>query len=202
MFKKIILCLFLLSTAAIADTLPPPVPALYAVHGVSSDDTLNVRLTPDARGDILGELAHNANGIEVVGFSFEGNWAKIIFFEQTGWVSTNYIQAEPRKTGMPEFLRCFGTEPFWFVRIIGNRLMLDDMELSVVTSEHTILYSSPSPEFLDLAKTGMLFNWQSGGRTVTSRIVRGQCSDGMSDQSYALHYYDDADRSGCCSITE
>lgn len=202
MFKKICLCVFLFSSVATADTISPAVPALYSIINVGADDTLNVRTKPDASGDILGGLTYNAQGIEVVGFSHEGNWAKINFLESAGWISMNFLSAEPRANGMPDLLRCFGTEPFWFVRATGDSLMLNDMEISEDTSEHTILYTSPSPDFLNLAETGILFNWQSNGRGMSSYVLPGQCSDGMSDRSFALHYYDEAGRIGCCSISE
>ncbi|MEO1155590.1 MAG: SH3 domain-containing protein, partial [Pseudomonadota bacterium] len=42
-------------------------PALFDVTGVASDDVLNIRSAPSATAEIIGTLAHNETGVEVVG---------------------------------------------------------------------------------------------------------------------------------------
>lgn len=47
-------------------------PAYYAVTGVTPDDTLNVRMSPNGRAEIIGTLAHNASPIEII--RIENGW--------------------------------------------------------------------------------------------------------------------------------
>jgi uncharacterized membrane protein len=193
---------FGLSTVAGADDIAPPLPALYGVVDVASDDALNVRAAPDASARIVGILAADADNIEVVDLSLQGKWARINAGESTGWVSMRYLRAQPIPTtvlGLPVGLRCFGTEPFWDITFF------DEMNLILNTPEaetgHAITASSPRPEFVNLSKTGFRFAWRQNRDIVTARIMSGQCSDGMSDRQFGLHYIDDQGlRSGCCSL--
>lgn len=190
-----------MSTAA-ADSIDPPLPALFGVTGVALDDTLNVRKAPDASAMILGTLAPDASNIEVVELSRAGEWGLINLGETAGWVSMRYLRALPIATtvlGLPAGLRCFGTEPFWDITFF------DDMNLTLNTPEaetgHAITANAPSSSHVNLAETGFRFGWRLNRDVVTARILPGQCSDGMSDRRYGLHYVDDLGlRTGCCSL--
>jgi len=201
---RLLLCLMigLWAVCAAADTISPPLPALYDVDGVSSDDTLNIRAAPDASAAVIGKLAPDAKAVEVTGFSHQGGWARINVAETTGWVALRFLTAAAPNTtaiGLPRGLTCFGTEPFWDITF------LDEPNLIVSTpmgqSGHVILNTSPNAAFVDLARAGFRFQWRSEGMDVTAHILPGQCSDGMSDRSYGLHYVDDLGLGvGCCSL--
>lgn len=187
---------------AAADSIAPPLPALYGVAGVAADDRLNVRAEPDARAPVIGDLAHDATAIEVFAFSKEGLWAQVNIGEGTGWAALRFLAPQAEHTdalGLPAGLSCFGTEPFW------NLSFLDEVTLIRRTPDtqtaHPIVSTAPDAAFVRIAQTGYRFIWQSGMTDVTAHILPGQCSDGMSDRRYGLHYIDnDGPRVGCCSL--
>ena len=201
---RLFLALFLgiWATLAGADSIDPAFPALYSVVGVDIDDTLNIRALPDAKAEIVGQLAYDAADIEVTALSREGQWARMNFGEKTGWAAARFLLRQPEVTnglGLPLGLTCFGTEPFW------TMAFLDETTLNYLTPEgetrFAILSTSPSPGFTQIAETGYRFTWQSDQAEVTAHILPGQCSDGMSDRAYGLHYIDnERPRIGCCSL--
>lgn len=201
---RILLC-FIFSFWAIAssaDTIAPPLPALYAVSGVASDDALNIREAPNASAPIINTLAFDAAGVEVLAFSREGGWGQINAGERTGWVAMRYLTPTPSETtvlGLPIGLSCFGTEPFWDIAFFDEpNLILNTPDTE---TGHAILGASPYPQYVDLARYGFFFRWQDAGSEVRAYILPGQCSDGMSDRAYGLHYIDDrGPRKGCCSL--
>ncbi|MBS1788165.1 MAG: SH3 domain-containing protein [Acidobacteria bacterium] len=68
--------------------------ANYAVFGVEDGDSLNVRQSPGAKANVIGNLAHDATGIRFAGKSHKiGNsiWAKINHQGLTGWVNQNFL---------------------------------------------------------------------------------------------------------------
>lgn len=176
--SRLALVLGLLATKAVAD------PGYYRVTGVASDDTLNVRLAPDGDSEDIGDLAHDATGIEVFDRDESGNWGRIVWEEGNGWISMRFLEADDTivKVGdstLPSGLLCSGAEPFWSIRF----------------SETTASFSDPNytPSTLPLGDT-----LTAGGRpsfpaalrhrsdeAAALTIVRPQvCSDGMSDRDY------------------
>lgn len=87
--------------------------------------------------------------------------------------------------------RVVGTEPFWGIRVDGNALHFTIMEDQVgkhLTGTHT------------LREDGIRYTGSDGGTAFELDIVRGQCSDGMSDTVYAFKArfrYGTTDYSGC-----
>ena len=201
---RILITLFLgfWATIGTADGIDPPLPALYSVTGVAADDVLNVRAAPDGSANVIGELAHDRTGIEVVALSREGKWAQVNIGEGAGWTSMRFLMPAPAPTtilGLPAGLQCFGTEPFFDITFF------DEMNLILSTPEtetgHAITANSPAPEFVNLPETGFRFAWRQNRDIVTAHILPGVCSDGMSDRRYGLHYIDDQGlRQGCCSL--
>jgi uncharacterized membrane protein len=199
-FLSIILGLW--ATFANADSIDPPLPALYSVTGVGTGDSLNLRAGPSGRDAIIGTLAPDANGIEVVALSREGNWAMVNHGESAGWAAMRFLTPQPVATtmlGLPIGLQCFGTEPFWDITFF------DEMNLILNTPEgetgHAITANAPAPEFVNLPETGFHFAWRKNREIVSAHILPGACSDGMSNRRYGLHYIDDQGlRRGCCSL--
>lgn len=82
----------------------------------------------------------------------------------------------PPATPGPPRLRVVGTEPFWGIRIDGDRLQFTTAEDPAGTS----LAASPSPR-----ADGIAYEGGQGGAAFALRLVRTPCSDGMSDRAYA-----------------
>jgi len=190
------------ATSAVADRVDPPLPALYAVTGVAADDRLNVRAGPDVASAAIGSMAPGLARIEVVDLSLSGRWGLINTAETAGWVAMRYLEPlfeDKTELGLPVGLRCFGTEPFWNIGFgDGKSLTLSTPEAD---TDHAITMQAPDPANVNLAEGGFLFAWRQSRAIVTARILPGQCSDGMSDRQYGLHYVDDQGlRKGCCRL--
>ena len=155
-------------------------PALYKVVGVASDDTLNVRVDPNARSMLIDRLMPSTSGVEVVRLSENGKWGMISAGETMGWVSMRYMarieNAAPGKVPRP--MLCNGTEPFWGLGIYP----------------HGAEFNSPEDGRHDLSVLAEAAAWQGyalllGEGPATRRtltIERGYCDDGMSELEYGF----------------
>lgn len=174
-------------------------PALYAVSGVASDDVLNLREGPDAGSQIIGHLAPDATGVEVV--AFEGDWAVINSEGLAGYAARRFLTAEegPAWSALERPILCAGTEPFW-------SLTLDPAARSAGFS---------TPDAPEARQLGIEDLWpaQPWARSaaislpVGLAVLRGEeCSDGMSDQRFGIAvdlFLRDAGGLrlvGCCSL--
>jgi uncharacterized membrane protein len=87
--------------------------------------------------------------------------------------------------------RVVGTEPFWGVRVDGDTLhftTIDDQAGKHLTGTHT------------LREDGIGYVGKDGATAFELDIVRGECSDGMSDTVYAFKAsfrYGDTAYEGC-----
>jgi len=187
----------LVPIVAHTDDISPILPALYETTNVPTDDVLNVREMPDAGSLQIGSLPYNATDIEVVAFSFQGNWAMINIEGQTGWVSTRFLKRIPDETNNSLSLQCFGTEPFWSLNITQNEILISTPD---VQTRHPIQTTSPASDSVDFRAFGGRVTWRREQNVVRSFIAPGRCNDGMSDAIYGLHYFDDRGAVGCCSL--
>lgn len=178
-------------------------PSYHRVTGVASDDSLNIRSAPGADSADIGDLAHDARGIEVLGFDDSGDWARIGLAEGDGWISARFLTRDPvatlGDTSVPTGLSCAGTEPFWALQFDEGMARFSDPEggdLSFPITEALVAEGRlGSPALIGLGDAGLA-------------IVTGHmCSDGMSDRSYgwALHLRIGSDEnrrfvSGCCHL--
>lgn len=174
-------------------------PTLFDVSGVSPDDVLNIRAEPTAKSPIIGTLASDATGIEVV--EERRGWARVNTGEGTGWVSMRYLSYRTdvwQPGALPAGFRCLGTEPFWDAGPDGGDLVLR-------TPENQAGDRRPVQAVLD---TGV---FRSPTRVVVAQdmtlLAQPQtCSDGMSDRLFGLSatlvIHGDQPRmlSGCCTI--
>lgn len=173
-------------------------PTLFDVTGVASDDVLNIRAAPEAGAEIIGSFAPNAKNIEVV--AEQKGWSQVDTGEQSGWVSSRYLnyQTEVWEPGkLPDSFSCYGTEPFWNVKLKGNQLVLgtpdsEDDSRNIQTVLDTGAFRHPMRAVV------------AEGMTLTA--TPQQCSDGMSDRTLGLaaHVIIHGDKprmlTGCCSI--
>lgn len=204
--KHGVLCLFLFAPGAL--TAETALPALHDVTGVAANDVLNLRQHPDAGSALVGSLAPDQRGVEVVGLSADGKWAQISQGESAGWASMRFLttQGRPDWFEMQGALACSGTEPFWGATV-------DPMQ-----SNQVVISSPDSDERrLDIAALWPGDRWRPvvgmtlDGATATGMaVVRAEaCSDGMSDLAYGLSVdlflnqtqgSDSSALRGCCTL--
>lgn len=160
----------------------PALPALFSVTGVGAGDKLNVRAAPDPKAEIVGALAPDAAGIEVVGLDPTGDWGRVNVGEGAGWVALRFLAAGPDPWAggaLPEALRCFGTEPFWSLRPEGGTL-----RYAAPDGEDKVLDLEAVLEAPGAASRALVARGRVAG--ITAFITPRECSDGMSDRAFAL----------------
>lgn len=154
-------------------------PALYAVTGVAAGDVLNIRARPDAGAPIIGSLAPDATGVEVIATS--GTWAVVNSAEGSGYAALRFLRREPGPewNALQTPLACFGTEPFWSLEIDPQRgearFMTPDDQ---APAAEKISGRWPAQPWAQSAAIGL-----SDGIAV---LAGAECSDGMSDRSYGI----------------
>ena len=181
----------------------------YSVVNVDADDTLNVRTGVGPGGSlgdttIVGELPPDATGIEATGrtVEFEGRrWREILHDGDAAWVAARFLEAEDRFPEAPGNVHCGGTEPFWGLTVDGDSAIYstpeEEQAMSVVSvrrGENRInVWGYQMLSEINASATALL-------------VYNEQCSDGMSDFTYAFEVYlmgirDDAGPlQGCCSF--
>ncbi|WP_424943512.1 peptide-binding protein [Aliiroseovarius crassostreae] len=197
----ILLCLLPATVAA----QHHPLPALYAVTDVASDDVLNIREAPQASAGIIGSLAPDQAGIEVVALSDDFKWGQVNIDEGAGWVSMRYLTRDPGQDWghMPWPLNCSGTEPFWDLFTDGeNELVLQHMD------EDTSRFHITMTTSVIGRSDRFWIRGEDGHGEALLTIRREECHDGMSDRAYGLdldvlidHEDGPYALSGCCTIT-
>ena len=81
--------------ANITETAAAPIDTNSPIqYRVISSSRLNVRNGASTTSEIIGKLDPGSIVSSTGTFSEDGAWAEIIYGETTGWVSSNYIQAE------------------------------------------------------------------------------------------------------------
>lgn len=177
-----------------------PSPGLYDVARVTT--RLNVRAEPAIEAPVIGWLARDASGIEVVARDAAGAWGRVNLGEGSGWVSLTYLDQRGdalwSANALPETLICFGTEPFWDLRHEGDRLIgggVDEADRRDFMID-TVTGAAGASSRVVVARD------RQG--TVTLGIAPEECGDGMSDRIYALGARlsegNAPTRIGCCSI--
>jgi uncharacterized membrane protein len=158
-------------------------PTLFDVEGVASGDVLNIRETPSASGGIIGTLAPDATGIEVMALDPSGKWGQVNAGEQSGWVAMRFLNYRTdvwESRQLPEGLSCGGTEPFWSYRAEGGSLIWTEPGSEIAMSGLTVMDGGFGRD----PRRGLFVEDDHGIFTAT--ITPAQCSDGMSDMAYGL----------------
>lgn len=205
---RVLACLLCLSLPAHATT--DAYPALHDVVGVAADDVLNIRAEPSATSEIIGTLAHDAQGIEVIRPNDDFTWVQVNTGERSGWVSFSYLVPQPGQWyGLfPEIRQCYGTEPFWSLQMTGDGTVryasqdgdaFEGIESERWTSDNRRDRYAFSAR---LANTGGL-----GDAEVLAKLSIEECSDFMSDRAYGIgidlligNITGARMLSGCCSL--
>ncbi len=196
-----ILCLWALAaTAPRADTLP----MLYDVTEVGAGDVLNIRAAPEASAAIIGTLAPDAQGVEVVAQNASGTWGQINTGERAGWANLRHLAARGvhiDNYNLPVGLSCYGTEPFWSLSNTNGALHYQALDGPAQALDIWIAQDSGSAA--DLRR--MILMAGIGG-PATAFLYPAACNDGMSDRAFGLSVSlmtapDAPMLSGCCSLT-
>lgn len=194
--------------AAGGDSPKPPsyLPNLFDVTVVETWDTLNIREKPDGQAMVIATLPATAKGVELVGRDPTGKWGKVNSGENAGWVALRFLKQQAgvwQQAAVPQSLSCAGTEPFWSLKASKSGMTFAESDqperpLSLRKVLDRGIASEPS--------RGLIAGDDKG--RFTAFIRPAQCSDGMSDRSYALAVsviIDGQDipsrmLTGCCSI--
>jgi uncharacterized membrane protein len=178
-------------------------PTLFDVTGVAAGDVLNIRAAPDANAAIVGAIAPDATGIEVV--AEHSGWGQVNTGERSGWASLAYLayRTDVWESGtLPAGLACFGTEPFWSLRPEGAMATFGTPDAADVTLDLAAVLDTGI--FRDLRRALVA---EAPGRRITATIAPKACSDGMSDRAFGLDATLIVERpdgtrllTGCCSI--
>jgi uncharacterized membrane protein len=174
-------------------------PALYDVTGVAAGDVLNIRAEPDAGAAILGGLAPDARGVEVVAIA--DGWAQVNSGEASGHVALRFLTPQPGPAwhALERPLTCFGTEPFWSLKIdpaAGEAILSRP-----ATNDVTYATGKAYPGSAAFPVAGLPL---TGGRIVL--LAARACSDGMSDRMFGIGAsfhppgFDSVPLTGCCSL--
>ncbi len=198
-----LLCAALLPAGA-AGASEELLPALFDVVGVAENDVLNMRAGPSAATPIVGALAPDATGVEVVGTARDGRWGLVRNGEGAAWVSMRYLRREPGQIdeAVPATLHCGGAEPFWSLDLEGGAARFATAgggELSLVRVWDGPPAGRP-PQILGL-------RLEEAGSDLVAVLRREACSDGMSDIPYGLSIVavtsgaaGEGMVAGCCSL--
>ncbi|MBD3679478.1 MAG: SH3 domain-containing protein [Rhodobacteraceae bacterium] len=190
---------FLLGLAGPVHGQSLDLPALFDVAGVAANDFLNVRAGPGTENEVVGRLAYNDTGIEVIKSNGDGSWGLVAMGEGEGWVALRFMERQPGSVGgvRAYAMLCTGTEPFWAFQIKGEEMIFFDTEGRNLPD--TIIWDA-GPEGLQPVARAIGF---SSGHAIVEREI---CSDGMSERPYGLSVsliLDEPEKrflSGCCSL--
>ncbi|KGJ12377.1 peptide-binding protein [Paracoccus versutus] len=181
-------------------------PNLFDVTVVETWDTLNVREAPDGKAKVIGRLASTAKGVELLSRDASGKWGRVNVGETTGWVALRFLKPQAtvwKPAELPLALHCSGTEPFWSVKTVQKGLVFSEPD----QPERQLSLRKVMDRGIEGEPTRGIIAGDDKGR-LTAFLRPEQCSDGMSDRSYALAVaviLDGQEQpsrmlTGCCSI--
>ncbi|MGR3757413.1 MAG: SH3 domain-containing protein [Tranquillimonas sp.] len=157
-------------------------PALYDVAGVPADDVLNLRARPDPHSPVIGTLAPDARGVEVIRTDPRQRWGLVNTGDTAGWASLTFLA---RRSGqwdgaIPARLYCAGTEPFWAMSLTPDGMRIrradeGDRDLEPLRREPA-----------QARRDKWAFFAGDRDRAVTGIVTVAACTDGMSHREYGL----------------
>ena len=194
-------------------------PRLGSVVDVASNDVLNVRAGPTASSPIIGALAHNARGVEIIERVGDGSWGRVNINGQSGFVSMRYVNDRDWYSSwasMDAPLYCHGTEPFWNATVAdinaGVALYFDSMNYGAFKMDFgTVGGGWGYPEWGQPWMSLSTFE-NPVERLEAASVMRAElCDNGMSDEVFGIrvHFEIASERpdgssyltyDGCCSL--
>ena len=164
-----------------------------------------LRRAPDPASEIVGQLPANRRNVEIVGLSEDGAWGLMAEGDGGAWAPMARLSRADGQDDarLPRNLGCFGSEPFWILRLRGEAAAFDEIDSNEI---------SLSPRWQGHAEGrppqsyALVLDSAEGG-TVHALIRRAQCSDGSSDRPYGFSIdvilggkLGNRMLSGCCSL--
>jgi uncharacterized membrane protein len=194
------LVLWLPSGPVMADHLYP---AMHRVAGVAAIDVLNIRALPDPGAEVIGTLAPDASGVEVI--DVIDGWAVVNAGDVSGYALLLHLEREDETdwNALEVPLSCLGTEPFWSLGIDPIK-----GEADYFTPEN------PEPRATKITDSWPGQIWTPAAALALPEglavMYPAECSDGMSERSYGIaidFFLNSVDTgtgqgrlSGCCTI--
>jgi uncharacterized membrane protein len=197
MIRLLALILALIPMALRAEVFP----ALHDVTGVAADDVLNIRAAASADAPVIGTIAPDATGVEVV--AVRDGWAVVNTGEGSGYAALRFLSRadDPDWPTLEVPLTCLGTEPFWSLQIDPGLA-----ETRFQTPEDEAPLSAP------ITRSWPGLPWSQAAAVALPEgiavLTPAECSDGMSEQSFGIAadlFLAGAERSrlsGCCRLTQ
>ncbi len=151
----------------------------YSVVNVRPGDALNMRALPNPNAAIVLTIPHDATGLLLTGRRSGGDWVEVTYQRRRGWVNGRFLSLASGRYGIPAFLNCSGTEPFWSISLSPGQARAD-----LNFAERRYLFRITS--FQQAMNRTDIAHIKGASRSVSmSLIVRHErCSDGMSDTNY------------------
>lgn len=174
-------------------------PVLHDVTGVAAGDVLNIRAAPDAGAEVIGTLAPDATGVEIL--SVAGGWGLVNAGEASGYVAMRFLERAdaPDWNLLETPLTCLGTEPFWSLQI--------DPEGRKATFSSPGDTNGPALDNVHLWPATPWAPAAAVGLPVGTAVLQPlHCSDGMSERSFGISVDlflgapDTMRLSGCCRL--
>lgn len=156
-----------------------PLPAIFTVRNVTSNDSLNIRAAAQASSQVLMQV-QNGFPVTVLGMATAA-WAKVQIGDVIGFAHTDYLTRGGGTTNMYGFqlgIECIGTEPFW-----GMTFDTDNMVRMTMVGQVAAPVPLTSTSFSPMA-TG--YPYAFNARPYSGEVNFEICSDGMSDNIYPM----------------
>lgn len=176
------------------------------VIGVRSGQSLALRYDPNESAGIVAHLRAGSKDARLTGLTQDG-WRQVEVAGRLGWAPQRNLIPVTADDDHGQEWQCGGTEPFWGLRLIADKLRYTNLDGNEINS---LAGLTELPGLTDGEPGATKLLTSSGGR-VSARIEAmsqrgGQaCSDGMSDIDYP--YYIRAligahNFEGCCTLNQ
>ncbi len=166
------------------------------VIGIRSGSSLALRSAPQANATRLARLAPGSQSAALTGLA-EPGWLQVSLNGQLGWVEADHMLVATGGDDHGENWQCGGTEPFWGLRLIGNKLRytnLDGTEINALGTATTQGNFTALQSSSGVLRADILYQSAKGGQA---------CSDGMSDIDYPFYIraqIGPQTYEGCCQL--
>ncbi|MBY6141576.1 peptide-binding protein [Leisingera daeponensis] len=166
-------------------------PALYSVTGVAADDMLNIRSAPQADAEIIGTLAPDQTGVEVIRPDTSGKWGLVNSREQSGWTAPRFLDRTPVGDWYQQrnqALDCFGTEPFWSLTLdeTPNLTTPDDPDIRFTLAAREAASGRSGKAGFHAVNLRHSKYPDSEPASLSGTLTAQHCSDGMSDRTFGI----------------
>lgn len=180
-------------------------PLYGLVIGIRSGQHLALREAPGGQAAVVAHLRAGSKDARLTGRTQNG-WRQVEIAGRLAWAPQRHLIPATAEDDHGQEWHCGGTEPFWGLRLIGDKLRYTNLDGSEINS---LAGLTELPGLLD-GEPGAIKLLSSTGGRLSARIEAmsqrgGQaCSDGMSDRNYPYYIRALIGRQnfeGCCTLT-